>query len=304
MLQDLLPQKLKSKVKSVVSGLYDRYEDALGLRPGLIPPRSLNYNEFFSKRRQDYIDGFVETGDHAFNCLVQETKLTPDSSVIDLGSGLGRLARPFSKFLGPNGKYSGYDIVIPAVRWCEEAYSERRNFAFSEISTEDPTKHYAAIDDRFAKVLSEESIEIAPGSSPAIFLEGNASTDLVFSFSVFTHLFEKQVSEYLAETFRVLKPGGHSFHTTFLLDPQVLEAVKAGKTTHRFPHSNQEGTYFSYADAPLDTVGYDLEKMLRLYESAGFNRGDLRVVRGSWANASLLSPNRYYQDAIVARKSS
>jgi cyclopropane fatty-acyl-phospholipid synthase-like methyltransferase len=293
---------LKLKAKTVISGMYDLYEDTFQLRPSLIPPRGLNYNDFFAKRRTAYLEDFQATGKGAAEILKTETGMKPGSKVIDLGSGLGRLARPLVDYLKDGGSYAGYDIVIPAVQWCRKSYAAHSNFAFHVIPTQDTTNHYAAMDPRFQKILGGENIHNGPVNPDHIFHEADASVDQVFSFSVFTHLFEQQVVEYLKETYRVLKPGACSYHTTFLVDARSQAAIHEGRATHRFPFEKPAGTFFDSEEFPLNTVGYATRKALDLYVQAGFSRENLRIILGSWSDQTLKSGSRYYQDAIVATK--
>ncbi len=294
---------LKAKAKEVVSSLYDFYEDRLGLRPALIPPRSLNYNEFFSRRRTDYLETFAATGHAAFEIVKRETGISPDASLLDLGSGLGRLALPASRYLSPKGRYSGYDIVVPAIEWCSKNYKAFPNFSFSAIATEESSEHYAALDSRFSKVLQNENLHKSfKENSGAHFWEPDGTVDVVFSFSVFTHLLEPQVTDYLRETYRVLKPGGHSFQTTFLIDDESVAGMASGKATHHFQFVEKLGSYHDSLEFPLNTVGFAKEKALAMYVTAGFSPENLRVIKGSWSDPTLKSPQRYYQDVIIAKK--
>lgn len=37
---------------------------------------------------------------------------------MDIGSGIGRTAVPLTKFLNPDARYEGFDVVKKGVKWC------------------------------------------------------------------------------------------------------------------------------------------------------------------------------------------
>jgi ubiquinone/menaquinone biosynthesis C-methylase UbiE len=106
--------------------------------------------------------------------LLQQYGLTPQSSIIDIGCGSGRLAYALRTY--PHLKYLGTDVVD-------------RLLAHAARVTERPDWTF----------LKSTDLKIpAPDSS----------ADLVSAFSVFTHLLHEETYVYLQEVKRVLKPGG------------------------------------------------------------------------------------------------
>src|SRR5204862_1184152 len=60
--------------------------------------------------------------------------LRPDESVLDVGSGGGRVAIPLSEYLTA-GRYEGFDTSAPDVQWCREHISPRApNFNFQHVN--------------------------------------------------------------------------------------------------------------------------------------------------------------------------
>lgn len=176
--------------------LADGFDLVRGRRDRLTPPRRLR--------------GFV--GDSDFQITGQQlvdqlrhcAALAPADRVLDLGCGIGRLARVLVGVLRPPGSYEGFDVVREAITWCGRHYRDtpaRFRFAHADVQNNlyNPQGTIAAADFRF------------PYS--------DGSFDLVIATSVFTHLLEPAADTYLSEAARVMAPGGRMFATWFLLAP-------------------------------------------------------------------------------------
>ena len=100
--------------------------------------------------------------------------LRPEHSLIDVGCGSGRLAKPLAKYL--KGPYLGIDVV-PAFLANAKRVAGRVDWSFQEA----------------------DGLSIPADASTA---------DMVCFFSVLTHLLHEESYIYLEEAFRVLKPGG------------------------------------------------------------------------------------------------
>lgn len=79
----------------------------------LIPPR-----------RKNFAGGqFREIGDEFFVCFRDYGQIAPHHRILDIGSGIGRMARPLTAFLDPaTGRYEGFDIDVGGVVWCLQHY--------------------------------------------------------------------------------------------------------------------------------------------------------------------------------------
>ena len=110
--------------------------------------------------------------------------LAPCDAILDFGCGWGRLIRFFMKDVDPS-KLWGIDPRQP----CIDAASRTNRWCHFELS------------------------QLAPPTSfpPDMF-------DLIFSYSVFSHLREETHSEWLVELKRILKPDGILIATTFPRD--------------------------------------------------------------------------------------
>jgi SAM-dependent methyltransferase len=94
-------------------------------------------------------------------------------SVYDLGCGSGRTAMALQRS-GWQGQYKGADIVKPLVRYLKSKCPD-----------------YDAVVHRKLTIAAPD-----------------ASLDMVFHWSVFTHLYPEECFLYMEDTFRALKPGG------------------------------------------------------------------------------------------------
>jgi SAM-dependent methyltransferase len=184
--------------------------------PNLVPPPELLFDGAVTAEE------FVNVGEGFTNeLLIKRARLQPHEAVLDMGSGNGQKARVLASYLNSEGRYEGLDVVQAGVDWCREAYRAHRNFSFQRADVY--STHYN------------------PGGSMKddeyVFPFGDASFDLVFFSSVFTHMLPDGVSNYLKETTRVLKPGGRYVATYFLLNEQSMRGIEAGRASIAFGHS-------------------------------------------------------------------
>lgn len=180
----------------------DLWELLTGARDALTPPRGLIYTGSGDFRAQ---------GEKMLRFFVEKGGLQPNHTVLDVGSGIGRMAIPMTGYLDKDGRYEGFDAVELGVRWCQKNISSRfPNFHFQYIPLDND-------------LYRAEGINAAQFQFPY----PDQHFDFTIVISVFTHMLPTQVENYLQEIARVLKPGGTCVATFFLLNEDSKKRMSA-----------------------------------------------------------------------------
>lgn len=175
----------------------DIWEAITGKREELIPPRGLIYTGS---------GDFRESGKKVLRLFKEYCGLKPTSRVLDIGSGIGRIAIPLTGYLDEMGFYEGFDVVERGIDWCKE-----------HITTKHSNFH-------FRHIPLENDLYRSNGSKAEDFkfpFHDN-HFDLAIANSVFTHMLPKEVENYLKEIHRILKPGGICFATFFVFNKSTV----------------------------------------------------------------------------------
>jgi SAM-dependent methyltransferase len=119
-------------------------------------------------------------------------RLPAGGTVLDIGCGCGRTARFL--LLRDDIRYVGFDIFKPAIDWCTRhlAPFAKGRFRFEHLDA------YSAHYNPRGRIQSTQ----------VRFPAADASIDVAFAASLFTHLLEPDAAHYLRESARCLKPGG------------------------------------------------------------------------------------------------
>lgn len=206
-----MPPALRLWARKVAFFPVDVWRSITGKRSLLEPPKGLIYTGS---------GDFIEQGNRFMDYFVRYGKLRPEENVLDVGSGIGRMAVPLTAFLSPEARYEGFDVVETGVNWCTANISARfPNFRFQYIPLENDLYTSGGMN-----------------ASEFRFPYPDASFGFVFLTSVFTHMMPAEVEHYLKEIFRVLKPGGRCFATFFILTPES-EAAMTQNRKFWFPYS-------------------------------------------------------------------
>lgn len=218
----------------LVGWAFRMYERVVSLRPGRpshvdgppLPPRRLMVRVAGTADAE----WFLRSGRAAYDAITAHVPLDGVGDVLDFGCGCGRVTRYWAEF---PGSVAGSDVSTKAVNWC------RDNLSFAAF--------------------------IRNGLAPPLDFD-DASFDLVYALSVFTHLTDELQLAWRDELRRVLRPGGFLLLSTHgrsylpRLDRDERERFERGELVVRW--SDLPGTNLCSA--------YHPERYLRETFAAGF----------------------------------
>lgn len=249
--------------------------DAASLDDSLVPPEELVDQQNIGQ------GSFKRIGEEMIGAIIRRGYLTPTDRILDVGSGLGRLARPLTSYLAKPGEYHGMEISKDSVDWCKAKYARHPNFRFQWI-------------DVWSKLYNPQG---AVQATNFTFPYEAAFFDFVLLASVFTHMCLEDTDHYLSEVARVLRPGGKCFITYFLISPDVKD---------QFEKHIREGTWFRIKggaiqdrEVPEKVVALREDAIKEIYQKYGLNIET--VAYGTWC-ARTIKPLFGYQDDIWAIK--
>ena len=135
--------------------------------------------------------------------LKDHAGLKASDRVLDIGCGNGRVAAQLAPFLKGSGSYLGFDISRAGIAACRRQFAGQPHMAFAHLDVWN----------------GEYNAKGRIAELDTVFPAADASIDLAFATSVFTHMRMPAVRRYLAEAARVLAPGGRFAFTAFALEP-------------------------------------------------------------------------------------
>lgn len=231
-------------------------------------------------------DNFLSVGCSVLRELVRTTALAPSSRVLEIGSGLGRIAYPLALYL-EHGHYVGLEIVEDSVEFCARhvkplaAPTSRFEFIHIDIHNEFYNPHAKA---RLADYAFPELGEF----------------DVVFMSSVCTHLNDEELWIYLQKAAQWTKRGGDFWATFFLVDATVEHqlAEHRSETSLPFDLSGRGPDYYLDGRRSTVAVAYRADYVCLLYARHGLMLKSCDL--GTWSGARREYGG--YQDLLVATK--
>jgi SAM-dependent methyltransferase len=258
---------------AVRNRLLDVVDTLLGRRHDLVPPRSLVFVG---------AGDFLSIGREFIGHFRQLAGLRPKDDVLDVGSGIGRMAVPLTEYLSASAVYEGFDIVAQGITWCQRTITPRfPNFRF--------------------QLADVRNREYNPGGTVRAeefrFPYPDDSFDFVFLTSVFTHMLPTEIDNYVSEVQRVLRPGGRSLATWFLINEDSEALMRRGRSAIDFRHALPGYTVANPA-VPEEAVAYAESAMLAAYRRHALELM-VPIQYGSWCGRSAYLS---FQDICVFRK--
>lgn len=246
----------------------DLLDTASGRRDRLTPPRRLSL----------YVGhgDFRATGEEFLGLFRRLADLNPDDRVLDIGCGIGRMARVLVPVLQPPGSYDGFDIAEPGIRWCQAHYRDTpAPFRFRHANVHNSVYNPSGRD--------------TPGTYR--FPYDGGSFDLAIATSVFTHLLADAADHYLAEAARVLAPDGRLFSTWFALEHTDTPPPPFHADPALAPASVSDRA------APETAVAYPERWLRERLDAHGLELQSIHP--GSWRGSSA---GLTLQDVVIARR--
>ena len=219
--------------------------------------------------RTGRLDRFREVSDEHIEALQLYGGLDAARNVVEIGCGVGRDAIPLTALLPASGSYLGIDVMWPSIAWAQNNITpEHPNFQFTHFDVSDQQHNPSGVNEMIGYRIPSEDM----------------SQDLVFMFSVFTHMFPKDVSHYLSEFARVLRPGGRVLASMFTMDRTLIAYLRniggGGLRQLTFAHEVEDGFFHNDPSVVPGATAYSAERIGRMAREAGLVPSNF--VRGSW----------------------
>ena len=259
---------LNPQMRFFVRRVYYFLYDIIYREPGM-PPTGLIYTGSgdFKKQGIAWRSFFIENG------------LSAEHTFLDIGSGIGRIALGLKDFL--QGPYQGFEAMEVGVNWCQKNITVKYpNFQFKWVPL-------------YNDLYNSDGIDAAIYQ----FDYHDDTFDFAASISVFTHMIDSEVENYLSQSNRVLKNDGILVATFFITDDNHLSHENANKN-FTFPH---EYEYYYLMDKKVKSanVCFKRKYLISLFEKTGFII--VNEIKGFWSG----SPKEHdlgFQDIIVLKK--
>lgn len=263
---DFIKRQISSKLKRQ-SQMATKSEEIL---PPL-PPKSIRF-------MQEDDETFLSIGKYEVDVLLR-AGLKDGYRLLDVGSGYGRLAYALIDRT-VKVHYTGIDILPKHVTWCQDEISSGHpDFVFKHVDIRnDRYNPRGALDAKTDRFISE-----------------NETFNLSCLFSVFTHMYEEEIENYLRTIWDALGDEGVCVATFFLFNENRMPHIVTGGSGTDLPMShrlNEHTIYHNEAD-PLHAICYEQNFIWRLAEKIGFEASIIEY--GTWAG---LEKGGGYQDVV------
>lgn len=227
---------------------------------------------------QGAVDEFRGYGRLQMQDWIGRGYVKPESHVLDVGCGLGRVAHSLAGYLD-TGSYTGIDVTKSSIDWCAEHYASLENFRF--IHADLSNSHYNRPD--------------ASSAAQYVFPVESSKFDFIWSTSLFTHMQIDEVDNYIGEMARAAKPGAVLWNTFFILDEVSEPLSRAGVPGWGSLNFEAEGGLYMTENNPDHVMAYYIDRLRALHDKHGLDI--VHVGFGGWSGRPGVEGNG--QDVII-----
>ena len=262
--------KLPPKLRLLARRLIYLPTDLLKPSKELMPPKGMIYTGS---------GNFKQQGEQWVKLFKHFAKLNEQTKVLDIGSGIGRIAIPLTTIL--QNEYQGFDAVQQGVDWCNKNINKRfPNFCFKYVNL-------------FNDLYKSDGVDAAN----FVFPYPANHFNLACAISVFTHLQPNELINYLAQSYKVLANDGYFVATFFILNDESRKLM-ANHDTFNFEY------YFGHyslmdKDVKAANVAYNQDYLLAEIAKIGFVV--TATINGYWCGREKTTFNDF-QDTLVLQK--
>jgi ubiquinone/menaquinone biosynthesis C-methylase UbiE len=268
----VLPEQPRQMLQRVFYCPVDLIEFLSGRSDELVPRKGITYTGSGDFRRG---------GDEFVSYFVKLCDLRWDEKILDVGSGMGRIAVALTKYLSDAAEYEGFDVNPFGVEWCRRKISSKfSNFNFRWVNVRNPRYNSKGV----------------VAASQFVFPYPDQTFDFIFATSLFTHTLPEETQHYLNEMERVLKANGRCFVTFFIRPPSTAKP-SSSRIVPRFQF-NVDGCWTADRKMPEIAVAYEEGRLRRLCQNSR-----LKIVEpiryGFWSGRE---DSLSYQDILILVK--
>lgn len=224
---------------------------------------------------------FIKQGKEWLDFFVNHTGLKSSDHVLDIGSGIGRIALPLTHFL--KSKYDGFDAVKTGVDWCTK-----------NISTKYPHFRF-----QYFPLYNDLYNQSALKADQFVFPYSADEFDFACAISVFTHMLPEEVENYFKQMARVLKSGSTAVCTFFVLTQESLEYMNLQKGTFKFMITKNKEYALMDKKVKSANVAYYENYLEKLISDHSFDF--VTKIPGHWCGREK-KLNLAFQDIWVIRR--
>lgn len=258
------------KLRFLLRKIYYLPSDLLSSRSDLEPPKGLIYTgtRNFIKQGEQWREMFIDYG------------LKSEDRFLDIGSGIGRIAVGLTPYL--KGKYEGFEAIELGVLWCKE-----------NITIKFPNFNF-----RYVALYNDLYNSGGQSAETYRFEYEDSSFDFAASISVFSHMIDKEVVNYLSETHRVLKGNGILVATFFIMNEESKSFLKESKSDFDFKFEF-DNYFLMDKNVKSANVAFKEEYLLNIINGSGFIV--VEYIKGHWCGRTK-TKTLAFQDILVLRK--